>query len=127
MWAILGPTVGIITIPVGEMALPGRGRLRTVSWHPVGNGDGATVESPAVAPVLLSAVLPGIATYRRHWVFGALLFAAGVVFPLAWLVAWVFHAHSWVALGLDRRFLGQLIGVLVLVVATRVAAVAEVL
>ena len=58
---------------------------------------------------------------------GSVLFAAGVVFPLAWLVFWILHDRSWVKLGLDRRFLGQLVAVLVIVVVSRVAAVAEVL
>ena len=78
-------------------------------------------------PVLVSAVAPGVPTYRRHWVLGAVLFAAGVVFPLTWLVLWILHERSWVRLGLDRRFLGQLVAVLVIVVVSRVAAVAEVL
>ena len=93
----------------------------------MGSGEGAQRESPAVVPVLLSAVVPGVATYRRHWLLGAVLFAEGVVFPLAWLVFWTLHKRSWVALGLDRRFLGQLVVVLAIVVVARVAAVAEVL
>ena len=93
----------------------------------MGSGEGAQRESPAVVPVLLSAVVPGVATYRRHWLLGAVLFAAGVVFPLAWLVFWILHERSWVALGLDRRFLGQLVAVLAIVVVARVAAVTEVL
>lgn len=93
----------------------------------MGNGEAAQRESSAVLPVLVSAVTPGVPTYRRHWVLGAVLFAAGVVFPLAWLVFWVLHDRSWVKLGLDRRFLGQLVVVLVIVVVSRVAAVAEVL
>src|SRR6187431_2495547 len=93
----------------------------------MGSGEAAQAESPALVPVLLSAVVPGVATYRRHWVLGSVLLAAGVVFPLAWLVFWILHDRSWVKLGLDRRFLGQLVVVLVTVVVSRVAAVAEVL
>jgi LCP family protein required for cell wall assembly len=58
---------------------------------------------------------------------GSVLFATGVVFPMAWMVFWVLHDRSWFALGLDRRFLGQLVVVLVIVVVTRVGAVTEVL
>lgn len=84
-------------------------------------------DSPALVPVLVSALVPGVATYRRRWVLGSVLFAGGVVFPLAWLIFWILHDRSWVALGLDRRFLGQLVAVLVIVVVSRVAAVTEVL
>jgi LCP family protein required for cell wall assembly len=104
-----------------------RWALATVSWRTVGTGDAEQRESPAVVPVLVSAAVPGVETYRRHWLLGSVLFAAGVVFPLAWLIFWVLHARSWMALGLDRRFLGQLVVVLVIVVVSRVAAVAEVL
>ena len=82
----------------------------------MGSGEGAQRESPALVPVLLSAVVPGVPTYRRNWILGSVLFAAGVVFPLAWLILWILHERSWVALGLDRRFLGQLVAVLVIVV-----------
>jgi LCP family protein required for cell wall assembly len=93
----------------------------------MGSGELVREESPALVPVLLSAVVPGVATYRRNWILGSVLFAAGVVFPLTWLLLWIMHAGSWVALGLDRRFLGQLVAVLVIVVVSRVAAVTEVL
>src|SRR5690349_18667367 len=93
----------------------------------MGSGEAVQAESPALVPVLLSALVPGVATYRRHWIVGSVLFAAGVVFPLMWLVFWVLHERSWFALGLDRRFLGQLVVVLAIVVVSRVAAVAEVL
>ncbi len=93
----------------------------------MGSGEAVQSESPALVPVLLSAVAPGVATYRRHWILGSVMFAAGVVFPLTWLILWIFHERSWVALGLDRRFLGQLVAVLAIVVFTRVAAVVEVL
>src|SRR3954471_13355910 len=93
----------------------------------MGSGEAVEAESSALVPVLLSAVVPGVATYRRHWILGSVLFAAGVVFPLAWLICWVLHESSWFALGLDRRFLGQLVAVLVIVVVARVAAVGEVL
>ena len=93
----------------------------------MGTGDPALRDSPAVVPVLVSALVPGVPTYPRHWLLASVLFAAGVVFPLAWLILWVLHARSWVDLGLDRRFLGQLVAVLVIVVVSRVAAVAEVL
>src|SRR3954452_23751109 len=93
----------------------------------MGSGEAVQAESPALVPVFVSAVVPGVATYRRHWILGSLLFAAGAVFPLAWLIFWVLHERSWLALGLDRRFLGQLVAVLAMVVVTRVAAVAEVL
>ena len=93
----------------------------------MGSGEAVRGESPALVPVLLSAAVPGVATYRRYWILGSVLFAAGVVFPLTWLVLWIMHAGSWVALGLDRRFLGQLVAVLVIVVVSRVAAVTEVL
>jgi polyisoprenyl-teichoic acid--peptidoglycan teichoic acid transferase len=93
----------------------------------MGTGELEERESSALVPVLLSAAVPGVATYRRHWVLGSVLFAGGVVFPLAWLIFWVADARSWVALGLDRRFLGQLVAVLAIVVVSRVAAVSEVL
>jgi LCP family protein required for cell wall assembly len=93
----------------------------------MGTGELEERESSALVPVLLSAAVPGVATYRRHWVLGSVLFAGGVVFPLAWLIFWVADARSWVSLGLDRRFLGQLVAVLAIVVVSRVAAVSEVL
>jgi LCP family protein required for cell wall assembly len=93
----------------------------------MGSGDGTQREMPAVVAVVVSAVVPGLATYRRHWLLGSVLMALGVVFPLTWLVAWILRERSWVALGLDRRFLGQLVAVLAVVLITRLVAIGEVL
>jgi LCP family protein required for cell wall assembly len=77
--------------------------------------------------VVTSAVLPGSAALRRRRWLGVVLLVAGVGLPVVWLVAWVLHDRSWVALGLDRRFLGQLVVVLALVALTRLVAIGEVL
>jgi LCP family protein required for cell wall assembly len=84
-------------------------------------------ESSAVLDVLVSAILPGLPTLRRRRWLGSVLLALGVLAPLVWLAAWIAHDRSWVVLGLDRRFLAQLMAVLVIVVSTRIVAVGEVL
>jgi LCP family protein required for cell wall assembly len=93
----------------------------------MGAKGGTQRESSAVVDVLASALLPGLPTLRRRRWLGIVLLALGVVAPLVWLAAWIAHDRSWVVLGLDRRFLSQLMAVLVIVVSTRIVAVGEVL
>ena len=64
---------------------------------------------------------------RDHRRVGVGLLVAGLAGPLVWLLVAVLRHRSWVALGLDRAFLGQLVVVLVLVVVTRAVAVGELL
>jgi LCP family protein required for cell wall assembly len=79
--------------------------------------------------LVLAAAVPGADGLRRRSIqlIDAALLMAGTVAPLVWLTANVIRHHSWVGLGLDRSFLGQLLVVLVVVVITRAVAVAEVL
>jgi LCP family protein required for cell wall assembly len=80
----------------------------------------------AIRDVVVSAIAPGVPTWRRFPAFGAALMMLGMIGPLAWLVIDVLRHQSWVALGLDRAFLGRLIVVLAVVVLSRVVAIAEV-
>jgi LCP family protein required for cell wall assembly len=77
--------------------------------------------------VLVAAVAPGLPTLRRRRVHGAVLLVAGVFGPVVWLVVTVLRHGSWIELGLDRTFLGQLILVIAISVITRLAGVGEVL
>jgi polyisoprenyl-teichoic acid--peptidoglycan teichoic acid transferase len=77
--------------------------------------------------VLIAAIAPGLPTMRRRRVHGAVLLLFGVVGPIVWLAVTVFRHGSWIELGLDRTFLGQLILVIAIAVITRLAGVGEVL
>ena len=77
--------------------------------------------------VLVAAIAPGLPTLRRRRVHGAALLLAGVVGPVVWLVVTVLRHDSWIELGLDRGFLGQLILAIAIAVITRLAGVGEVL
>jgi LCP family protein required for cell wall assembly len=65
--------------------------------------------------------------HRRHRRVGVGLLLIGLAGPLVWLAVAVLRHRSWVGLGLDRAFLGQLIVVLLLIVVTRALAVGELL
>jgi LCP family protein required for cell wall assembly len=77
--------------------------------------------------VFIAAIVPGVPTMRRRRLHGAVLFLVGVVAPIVWLVVTVLRHRSWIELGLDRTFLGQLILVITVAVITRLAGVGEVL
>jgi LCP family protein required for cell wall assembly len=77
--------------------------------------------------VLWAAVAPGAGLYRRRRWASITLLALGLAGPAAWLAASVVRHRSWVALGLDRGFLAQLVVVLALVVMSRALAIGEAL
>src|SRR5215207_7061385 len=77
--------------------------------------------------VLWAAVAPGASLYRRRRRVSVTLLAVGLAGPVVWLAVSVLRHRSWVALGLDRGFLAQLVVVLALVVLTRALAIGETL
>ncbi len=77
--------------------------------------------------IVVSALAPGLPTLRRNRPLGVGLLVLGVLGPLIWLVVDVIRHHSWVALGLDRGFLGRALVALIVMLVARVAAVGEVL
>ena len=95
-----------------------------MSWYAGGGGARARL---GLLDVLVAAVAPGLPTLRRRRGHGAVLLLAGVVGPLVWLVVTVLRHGSWIELGLDRAFLGQLILVIAIAVIARLAGVGEVL
>ena len=87
--------------------------------------DGA-VPGSAGAQLAASIVVPGVPTMRRSAVVGVVLFAAGVIAPLAGLV-WVFlRRDDLVGFVLQERTLRLFVGLSIAVVLVRVFAVIEV-
>ncbi len=93
----------------------------------IGKRQGGTSTRSGLLDVIVAAVLPGLPTMRRHRLQGAGLLVLGVVGPIVWLVVTVMRHGSWVQLGLDRAFLGQLIVVIAIATIARLAGVGEVL
>ncbi len=84
------------------------------------------VSRSGIVDVLVAAIAPGVPTLRRRPLHGAVLLVVGLVGPILWLATTVMSHGSWIELGLDGEFLGQLILVIVIAVIARLAAVGEV-
>src|SRR5262245_31667087 len=91
--------------------------------------DVAHAASVGVWDVLGALVVPGLGNMIRHRrpLFGLTMFVVGVVAPVVWLGTSVLRHRSWVALGLNRRVLAQLVVVLAVVLVVRLIALAEVI
>lgn len=79
-----------------------------------------------IVDVVVAALAPGVPTLKRRPLHGAVLLVVGLIGPILWLVTTVVRHGSWMALGLDGEFLGQLILMIVIAVIARLAAVGEV-
>lgn len=79
-----------------------------------------------IVDVVVAAIAPGVPTLKRRPLHGAVLLVVGLVGPTLWLVTTVLRHGSWLELGLDGEFLGQLILMIVIAVIARLAAVGEV-
>ncbi len=76
--------------------------------------------------IAISLLIPGWQAWsRRRWLAAA-LFVAGVVAPFAPAVYALVARRSWLALGLDERFLTWVAITMLLAVASRLAAASEV-